>query len=179
MKGRNQKPMLRGEDDFNWGKVLRVVLTWSAIIMAVFVVMTLFKGQEATEYDVTYTQYQEFLCANKIARAVVKKSNFNDFDFHGTLTEPEDIMLTTGKKVRVEKFTLTLPYTNIDDAVIRNWTSHHVNFNITKEDNVWINALIGALPWILLLGVWLIIFRRMQGEGRKESSRSGRAGRKC
>jgi len=167
LKGRSQKPMLRGEDDFNWGKVLRVVLTWSAIIMAVFVVMTIFKGQEATEYDVTYTQYQEFLAANKIARAVVKKSNFNDFDFHGTLAEPEDITLTTGKKVRVEKFTLTLPYTNIDDAVIGNWTSHHVNFNITKEDNVWINALIGALPWILLLGVWLIIFRRMQGGGTK------------
>ena len=167
MKGRNQKPMLRGEDDFNWGKVLRVVLTWSAIIMAVFLVMTLFKGQEATEYDVTYTQYQEFLSANKIGRAIVKKSNFNDFDFHGTLNEPEDITLPTGKKVRVEKFTLTLPYTNIDDAVIGNWTSHHVNFNITKEDNVWINALIGALPWILLLGVWLIIFRRMQGGGTK------------
>jgi len=167
MKGRSPKPMLRGEDDFNWGKVLRVVLTWSAIIMAVFLVMTIFKGQEATEYDVTYTQYQEFLAANKIGRAVVKKSNFNDFDFHGTLTEPEDITLPTGKKVRVEKFTLTLPYTNIDDAVIANWTSHHVNFNITKEDNVWINALIGALPWILLLGIWLIIFRRMQGGGTK------------
>ena len=167
LKGRGQKPMLRGEDDFNWGKVLRVVLSWSAIIMAVFLVMTIFKGQEATEYEVTYTQYQEFLNSNKIGRAIVKKSNFNDFDFHGTLTEAQDITLTTGKKVHVEKFTLTLPYTNIDDSVIANWTNHHVNFNITKEDNVWINALIGALPWILLLGIWLIIFRRMQGGGTK------------
>ena len=167
LKGRGPKPMLRGEDDFNWGKVLRVVLSWSAIIMAVFLVMTIFKGQEATEYEVTYTQYQEFLTTNKIGRAIVKKSNFNDFDFHGTLTETQEITLTTGKKVKVEKFTLTLPYTNIDDAVIATWTSHHVNFNITKEDNVWINALIGALPWILLLGVWLIIFRRMQGGGTK------------
>ncbi|MGA9406841.1 MAG: ATP-dependent zinc metalloprotease FtsH [Bacteroidota bacterium] len=167
LKGRGQKPMLRGEDDFNWSKVLRVVLSWSAIIMAVFLVMTLFKGQEATEYEVTYTQYQEFLTANEIGRAVIKKSNFNDFDFHGTLNEPEDITLPTGKKVRVEKFTLTLPYTNIDDSVIANWTAHHVNFNITKEDNVWINALVGALPWILLLGIWLIIFRRMQGGGTK------------
>ncbi len=167
LKSRGPKPMLRGEDDFNWGKVLRVVLSWSAIIMAVFLVMTIFKGQEATEYEVTYTQYQEFLASNKIGRAIIKKSNFNDFDFHGTLTEVQEITLTTGKKVRVEKFTLTLPYTNIDDAVIATWMSHHVNFNITKEDNVWINALIGALPWILLLGVWLIIFRRMQGGGTK------------
>ena len=167
LKGRSPKPMLRGEDDFNWGKVLRVVLSWSAIIMAVFLVMTIFKGQEATEYEVTYTQYQEFLAGNKIGRAIIKKSNFNDFDFHGTLTEVQEITLTTGKKVKVEKFTLTLPYTNIDDAVIAIWTAHHVNFNVTKEDNVWINALIGALPWILLLGVWLIIFRRMQGGGTK------------
>jgi len=167
LKGRGPKPMLRGDDDFNWGKVLRVVLSWSAIIMAVFLVMTIFKGQEATEYEVTYTQYQEFLTSNKIGRAIIKKSNFNDFDFHGTLTEAQEITLTTGKKVRVERFTLTLPYTNIDDAVIATWTSHHVNFNITREDNVWINALIGALPWILLLGVWLIIFRRMQGGGTK------------
>ena len=167
LKGRGQRPMLRGEDDFNWGKVLRVVLSWSAIIMAVFLVMTIFKGQEATEYEVTFTQYQEFLNANKIERAVVKKSNLNDFDFHGTLSEAEDITLPTGKKVRVEKFTLTLPYTNIDDAVIANWTAHHVNFNISKEDNVWINMLVGALPWIILLGVWLIIFRRMQGGGTK------------
>ena len=167
LKGRGPKPMLRGEDDFNWGKVLRVVLSWSAIIMAVFLVMTIFKGQETTEYEVTYTQYQEFLTNNKIGRAIIKKSNFNDFDFHGTLTEAQEITLTTGKKVRVEKFTLTLPYTNIDDAVIATWTSHHVNFNITKEDNLWINALIGALPWILLLGIWLIIFRRMQGGGTK------------
>ncbi len=167
LKGRSQKPMLRGEDDFNWGKVLRVVLSWSAIIMAVFLVMTIFKGQEATEYEVTFTQYQDFLASNKIGRAIVKKSNFNDFDFHGTLTEVQEITLPTGKKVRVEKFTLTLPYTNIDEPIIANWTAHHVNFNISKEDNVWINALIGALPWILLLGVWLIIFRRMQGGGTK------------
>ena len=167
MKGRSQRPMLRGEDDFNWGKVLRVVLSWSAIIMAVFLVMTIFKGQEATEYEVTFTQFQDFLNANKIDRAVVKKSSLNDFDFHGTLSAPEDITLPTGKKVHVEKFTLTLPYTNIDDAVIANWTTHHVNFNITKEDNIWVNMLVGALPWLLLGGVWLIIFRRMQGGGTK------------
>jgi cell division protease FtsH len=162
---KGQKQPAGGSDDFNWTKVLRVVLGWSAIIMAVFLVMTIFKGQEGTEYEVTFTQYQDFLNNNKIAKAIVKKSNLNDFDFHGTLTEPQEIQIQGGKKVRVEKFTLTLPYTNIDEAVIAHWTAHNINFTISKEDNIWINALVGALPWILLLGVWLIIFRRMQGAG--------------
>jgi cell division protease FtsH len=160
---KGQKQPAGGNDDFNWSKVLRVVLGWSAIVMAVFLVMTIFKGQEGTEYEVTFTQYQDFLNNNKIAKAIVKKSNLNDFDFHGTLTEAQEIQIQGGKKVRVEKFNLTLPYTNIDETVITRWTAHNVNFTISKDDNIWINALIGALPWILLLGIWLVIFRRMQG----------------
>ena len=162
---KGQKQPAGGNDDFNWSKVLRVVLGWSAIVMAVFLVMTIFKGQEGTEYEVTFTQYQDFLNNNKIAKAIVKKSNLNDFDFHGTLTEAQEIQIQGGKKVRVEKFNLTLPYTNIDETVITRWTAHNVNFTISKDDNIWINALIGALPWILLLGIWLVIFRRMQGQG--------------
>ena len=162
---KGQKQPAGGNDDFNWSKVLRVVLGWSAIVMAVFLVMTIFKGQEGTEYEVTFTQYQDFLNSNKIAKAIVKKSNLNDFDFHGTLTEAQEIQIQGGKKVRVEKFNLTLPYTNIDETVITRWTAHNVNFTISKDDNIWINALIGALPWILLLGIWLVIFRRMQGQG--------------
>ena len=39
-------PQFRQDDDFNWNKVLKVVLSWSAIILLVFLVMTLFKGTE-------------------------------------------------------------------------------------------------------------------------------------
>ncbi|MFA6456163.1 MAG: ATP-dependent zinc metalloprotease FtsH [Bacteroidota bacterium] len=157
----------RNDDEFNWGKAFRVVLSWSAIIMAVFLVMTIFKGAEATEYELSFTQYQELLNNNQIAKAVVKKSNLNDFDFHGVLREPQEITLSSGKRVKAEKFTLTLPYTNIDDAVIAQWSSHNVAFTISKEDGMWTNMLITALPWIIIIGVWIFIFRRMQGGGTK------------
>ena len=155
----------RNDDEFNWGKVFRVVLTWSAVIMGVFVVMTIFKSAEATEYDVSFTQYQEFLKSNQIAKATIKKSNLNDFDFHGVMREPQEITLPGGKHVRVEKFTLTLPYTEINDAVITQWTEHNVSFNISKDDGLWTNMLISALPWLIILAIWIFIFRRMQGGG--------------
>ncbi|MFZ4619662.1 MAG: ATP-dependent zinc metalloprotease FtsH [Bacteroidota bacterium] len=157
----------RNDDEFNWSKAFRVVLSWSAIIMAVFLVMTIFKGAEATEYDISFTQYQEFLGKNLIAKATVKKSNLNDFDFHGVMREPQEIALASGKRVKVEKFTLTLPYTNIDDAVIAQWTQHNVAFTISKEDGMWTNMLITALPWVIIIGIWIFIFRRMQGGGTK------------
>lgn len=166
-KMKRPKMPSRNDDEFNWGKAFRVVLSWSAIIMAVFLVMTIFKGAEATEYEVSFTQYQEFLNNKQIAKATIKKSNLNDFDFHGTMREPQEITLPTGKRVKVEKFTLTLPYTNIDDAVIAQWTQQNVAFNISKEDGIWTNMLITALPWIIIIGVWIFIFRRMQGGGTK------------
>ncbi|MBP6671752.1 MAG: AAA family ATPase, partial [Bacteroidetes bacterium] len=129
--------------------------------------MNIFKGTEATEYEVTFTQYQEFLTKNLIAKATIKKSNLNDFDFHGIMREPQEIALASGKRVKVEKFTLTLPYTNIDDAVITQWNQHNVAFTISKDDGMWTNMLITALPWIIIIGIWIFIFRRMQGGGTK------------
>lgn len=164
-----KKPKLpnRNDEEFNWGKAFRVVLSWSAIIMAVFLVMTIFKGAETTEYEVTFTQYQEFLKNNQIAKATIKKSNLSDFDLHGIMREPQEIALASGKRVRVEKFNLTLPYTNIDDAVIAQWNEHNVTFTISKEDGLWTNMLVTALPWIIIIGIWIFIFRRMQGGGTK------------
>ena len=95
LRNKSPKQPYRGDnDEFNWGKALRVVLSWSAIIMGVFVVMTMFKGQEGTEYEISFTQYQEFLQGNKITKATIKKSNLNDYDFHGALNEPQET--TTG-----------------------------------------------------------------------------------
>src|SRR5882672_8355203 len=164
-RNRPQKNQYRSDDDFNWGKVLKVVLSWSAIILGVFIVMTLFRAQEGTEYELDYTQYQALLAEGDINSAIIKKSDLNNFDFHGTLKKPVEVKTTSGKSMAIERFSVTLPY--LDSAVIKEWNDKGIRFTITKEDNTWMNALLSALPWVLLLVVWLIIMRRMQGMGTK------------
>ena len=164
MKGKRPGQPNRQDDDFNWNKVLKVVLSWSAIILLVFLVMTLFKGTEGTEVEVTYTEYQNLLQKNLITEATIKKSDLMNYDFHGVLKEPQHVT-RNGKDVQFTKFTLTLPI--LDSAVIKDWNDRGVKFSVQKEDNTWISALVGALPWVLLLVVWLIIMRRMQGAGPK------------
>ncbi len=157
---RRSGQQFKQDDDFNWNKVLKVVLSWSAIILLVFLVMTLFKGTEGAEAELSYTEYEQFLKDGKIAEAVIKKSELTNFDFHGVLKAPEKIS-RGGKDVTFQKFTLTLPF--IDSAVIEGWTKQDIKFSVVREDNAWINALVSFLPWVLLLVVWLIIMRRMQG----------------
>lgn len=162
---RNRPRKMRNDDDFNWGKVLRVILSWSAIILGVFIVMTLFKASEGTEYELDYPEYRKLLAENQIKSAIIRKSDINNFDFHGVLKSPSDHITATGKRANVEKFHVTLPY--VDGSVIQEWSDKGIAFNIVKEDNTWINALLSALPWVLILVIWLIIMRRMQGVGTK------------
>ncbi|MCS7230152.1 MAG: ATP-dependent zinc metalloprotease FtsH [Candidatus Kryptonium sp.] len=149
-------------DDFNWGKVTRVILSWLIIISAVFALMVWFRGNQKHEYEITFDQYQQFLKAGKIKEAIVKKTDVNNFDFHGVLKEPEEMITVDGKKVRGDKFVVFLPNAS-DSRVIDEWTRRGIKFNFVKESDQWLNALLSIIPWILLIFVWFLIIRRMQG----------------
>jgi cell division protease FtsH len=133
------------------------------ILLAVFVIMYAFRSSEETEYEITPKLFQQLLNDGRFSEAIIKKSNLNDYDFHGQLAQPTEITTVSGKTVRdATRIKLTLPYSNIDEKLIADWTAKGLNFTITREDSTWLNALIGFLPWILLIGIWLLIFRRMQ-----------------
>ncbi|MCX6133940.1 MAG: ATP-dependent zinc metalloprotease FtsH [Ignavibacteriales bacterium] len=170
MKRRNPPPKLpkKGpkpvrEDDFNWNKVGRMIAGWLGILLAVYLIMLAFKQTEETEYEINFTMYQKLLNDGKISEALIKKSDFNNYDFHGKLKEPSEITTSNEKRVLgATRVWLTLPYSSINEEVIGIWTKKELKFNVVKEDSTWTSLLISTLPWILLIGIWLIIFRRMQ-----------------
>ncbi|MBM4168598.1 MAG: ATP-dependent metallopeptidase FtsH/Yme1/Tma family protein [Ignavibacteria bacterium] len=158
---KNQKPPR--EDEFNWNRVGRVIASWLGILLAVFVIMYAFRSTEETEHEISFNAFQGLLADGKISEATIKKSSFNDYDLHGKLTSATDVVTVSGKQVRnATRIVLTLPYSNIDNRLIDEWNAKGLKFTISKEDNTWFNALISFLPWILLIAVWVFLFRRMQ-----------------
>ena len=156
-------PKQFGEDEFNWNKVGRMIATWLAILLAVYLIMYAFKQTEETEYEINFTSYQALLNDGKFAEALIKKSDFNNYDFHAKLKAPTDIVTSSEKPQKgATKVWLTLPYSAINEEVITVWTAKGLKFNVVKEDSTWTSLLISTLPWILLIGIWMIIFRRMQ-----------------
>ncbi len=161
---RPQRP--RPDDESPWTKFGRVVLSWVGIIMVVFMVMWVFRASEETEYEVSYGTFQDLLTQQKFSDAVVKITGFNVYDFHGKLKEPMEITTASGKTAKnATRIVLTLPYTALDKELVTQWSAQGLKFKVEKEDNTWLNALISILPWVLLLGIWFVIFRRMQGGG--------------
>ncbi|MBF8247629.1 MAG: Cell division protease FtsH [Bacteroidetes bacterium] len=164
LRSQKKLPKQFRDDDPAWMKLGRVALSWVGIVLAVILIMYAFRSTDETEYEISFTAFQQLLSDKKITEATIKKSGLTDYDFHGRLIQPMDIQTASGKTARnAVRIGLTLPYSNIDDKLIATWTEKGLKFKIEKEDSLWMNALVNIFPWILLIGVWLIIFRRMQG----------------
>jgi len=152
----------RKNEDFNWNRVFKVVLGWSAILFGFFLIMIWSRSGDSSEVEINFDQYQKLLDENKIKEAVIKKSD-NSYTFHGTLKQAENLKVGS-RQVSVEKFSVLLPFTNITDETIKKWNDENIEFRIEKEDNSWLGPLIGALPWIIIIVFWIIVMRRMQGQ---------------
>ncbi|MFH0990523.1 MAG: ATP-dependent zinc metalloprotease FtsH [bacterium] len=159
-----KNPIPIKDDDFNWNKVGRMVIGWIAILATVWLAIQMFKPTEETEYEISFSLYQKLLNDRKFNEAVIKKSDFNNYDFHGKLVKAQDITTSNNKTyTNVTKIVLTLPYSNINQDVTAQWDSTITkSYRVEKENDTWLNALISFLPWLLIIGIWLIIFRRMQ-----------------
>ncbi|RPI01670.1 MAG: hypothetical protein EHM64_15370, partial [Ignavibacteriae bacterium] len=60
------------EEESPWGKFGKVILSWVAIILAVFLFMWMFRTNEETEYEVNFTTFQQLLNDQKFSDASVK-----------------------------------------------------------------------------------------------------------
>ncbi|HMS35099.1 MAG TPA: ATP-dependent zinc metalloprotease FtsH [Ignavibacteria bacterium] len=153
----------KNNDDFNWNRVFKIVLGWSAILIGFFLIMIYTKGTDGKYSELKYDQYMKFLNEKKIESAVIKKSD-NNYEFLGKLKSPESVNMGN-RTVTVDRFTVLLPYTNIDDNVVKTWNESGIQFSVEKDDGGWFAPLLGTLPWILIIVFWIFIMRRMQSGG--------------
>ena len=150
-------------EDFNWNRVFKIVLGWSAILIGFFLIMIYTKGTDGKYSEIKYDEYLRFLSEKKIASAVIKKAD-NSYEFFGKFKTAETVNIAN-RNVSLERFSVLLPYTNIDDNVVKAWTESGIQFSIEKDDGGWLAPLLGALLWILIIAFWIIIMRRMQSGG--------------
>lgn len=159
------------QEDSQWGKFGKVILSWLAIVLAIFLFIWTIRASEETEYEISFSTFQQLLDEQRISEAVVKITGYNVFEFHGKLREPMDIQTTSNKLARnASRVTLTLPYTELDDNIVNLWLSKGLKLKVEREDTSWLNVINILLPWILILGISLIIIRRLQagaGSGTK------------
>ncbi len=157
---RNKKG--KGDENFEWSKILRLVFGWGGVIVAALIVMQMFRAGDMAEIEITFNEYQRLLNENKIESAVIKKSEINNYYFHGRLKNEELLQVAPGKKIKTKKFVVFLPEAGSPEN-IKLWNEKNINFTFEEKDSAWWTALMTLLPWVLIFGLWIFFMRRMQG----------------
>ncbi|HEY6171040.1 MAG TPA: ATP-dependent zinc metalloprotease FtsH [Candidatus Kapabacteria bacterium] len=147
-------------------QIFKTVLLWLLMIVGVYALIRMFNpGSDPSAVEVSTTYYQELLNSNKIESGEVEQYGLNMYRFHGTLNQKENLKPLKGEKsVMSDKFVTNLIPETLSDQN-KAWTEKGIQITKQDSDSSWTTGLISFLPWIIIIGVWVLFMRRMQGGG--------------
>ena len=132
-------------------------LIWMAILFFVIFALSILPNDMDNEVEISYNSYQELLSSEKIEKATIEQDN----SFHGTLKE--SVTLTNKNGAIFEERTKFVAYLPSDySEQIELWDGVGIEYNFEGETINWTSWLLGFAPWLLLIGFWIFMIRRMQ-----------------
>jgi cell division protease FtsH len=153
----------RPDDNFDWSKVIKMVFGWGAVIVAAVIVMQVFRTGQENYVEIPFAEYRRLIQeTDKIKEATITKSDINDYFFRAELVSDTPVKID-GKSTDVKAISVYIPEPILRDEEAL-WKEKGITYSFDKQSSEWLNILIGFLPWILIIAVWIIIMRRMQGQ---------------
>src|SRR3989339_309311 len=153
-------------------KMVRNIFLWLIIFGTIITIYVFVQGNKKPEWPVTYTQYVSFLNENLIYKATIKKSQLNDFEFHGILKKRVTVNID-GQYREVRNFVTKLGV--LDSKTEELWASKGIEWTYEESESPLWGYLLSVLPWILIIGLYIFFMRRMQGGGARGIFSFGKA----
>ena len=156
-KSPNSGPSKQKPDGPQWRKASRTLLFWIGIFVIALFVSQQLTSQRGSEETITYDTFVKDLKDGKIKEALIEDSVLRGKEI--------DNGSGTTNGLAMKSFKVVLP-TQPDFATIDKWQTEYglkVNFK-HNTPSLW-GYLVTALPWILLIGFWIYLIRKMQGGG--------------
>ena len=132
------------------GLILWVVL---AVAMAVTLLLSQHTAPESRPLEVSYTRFLSMVEGGEVA-SVTFRGDAVEGTLHGTADLP------TGKTTK--RFTTRMPPVD-DDTLVATLRQHDVEVTAEAPADGATPWLLSLLPWLLIIGVWYFLWRRMAG----------------
>jgi cell division protease FtsH len=115
------------------------------------------------QYNISYSQFIEQLNANNIKSITIKNLLVN-----GEFIKEINIQLPGEKKAATVKYFQTFLPSFQGEGLIAKLEEKNVVINVesTEKGSILWQILIGVLPWVLIIGIWIFIMRRAQQQIR-------------
>ncbi len=141
-----------------WKKASRNLLFWIGLFIVAIIISQQITTQRQQEQIIKFNRFMELLHDGKVESILVEDTILYG-KFKGS--DPDNPESTA------TNFRVNLPPARLDFETIEKWRS---DYDLKEMDfkqhtpGVW-GYLFTALPWLLLIGFWIFLIRRMQGGG--------------
>ncbi len=154
----------KSDDNFDWSKIIRMTFGWGLLLVAGVIILQLFRTDSINYAEISYIDYEKILEEDNIFKATITKSDINDYYFKAELKTEKTLEVAGKQKQNVKFISVYLPEPMIRDQELI-WREKKIEYSFDKQSNDWVNIFVTILPWILIIGVWIFIMRRMSGGG--------------
>ena len=146
--------------DLNFWRISKTLSFWLLLILIPIAFFRFSGNAGDSPAEIDYTMYSQQLDAGNIQRVTIEDGKTIDGEFKSRIRV---------NNRDVSKFTVRLPVANDSHEVDR---LRQKNVNITAQDAKPSlgGYVITFLPWILIIGIWIFLFRQMQAGGAKAFS---------
>ncbi|MBI88950.1 MAG: cell division protein FtsH [Candidatus Marinimicrobia bacterium] len=156
-KNSNKKNLDNQQENFDWKKAGKTSLIWLIIIFGAVYISGSLTETSKKEIEIEYTEYKKYLINGDIQKAVIMGEIL-----YGEFKLPQTLNSSSGTQLKnISQFKLTLPF--IDRQIIEEWDAAGLDYTFKEKTIDWTGYLLNMLPWILLIGFWFFMIRRMQG----------------
>jgi cell division protease FtsH len=153
---KNQKD----KKEFGFGRFSKTLAFWALLVLVPFALVQLSGARAEASPEIDYTRYRAELARDNIARVTIQAGK----TVQGEFRNPANV-----KGAEVKGFTTRLPMENSESEVE---ALQAKGVTITAQDarpSV-TGMIVSFLPWLVLIGIYLFLFRQMQAGGAKAFS---------
>jgi cell division protease FtsH len=152
----------KNDDDNPQMKFLKNALLWVLLLGGIVIVWMVMNSTQRGEKAVSFTQYESFLKGDMIEKLTVRKSQLNDYEVAGVLKRSQSIEIK-GKKFDLKRFVTKIGI--LDDNTEALWRAKGINLTYEEKQAPFWEQIIYFLPWIMIIGLFIFLARKMQGGG--------------
>ena len=161
MRGDNgpQPPDKNGSSG-RMNRILRTASFWALLVLIPVAILQLMNSARGQQEALDYTEFRAELAAGNIQSVTITEG----VSVEGRLKRP-----IQRDQTQIDRFQTRLP-TELSEELEGELRAQNVQIEARPAGNNWVNILVGLLPWVLIIGLWLFVFRQMQAGGSRAFS---------
>jgi cell division protease FtsH len=140
-----------------WGRFSKTASLWLLIILLPLALLTVMESRQPTEGALKYSEFKNELEAGNVRSVALIEGR----ELEGVLKSP-----IRGAEGDVTRFRTRLPVAD-SESLLADLEARGVSIGAREADRDWGSIFWSLLPWLVILGFWVFIFRQMQSGGNK------------